>query len=74
MLVSDLQYSFDVIGLSETKIKSKFDLTSNNGIEGDDFVSKQTLTNAGGVGLNIKEVIQFHIREDLCSSTKAFES
>ena len=56
------------------KKKSKCDLTSNTAIEGDNFVSKQTLTNAVGVGLNIKEVIQFHIREDLCSSTKASES
>lgn len=49
------------------KKKSKCDLTSNTAIEGENFVSKQTLTNAVGVGLNIKEVIQFHIREDLCS-------
>ena len=56
------------------KKKSKCDPTSNTAIEGDNFVSKQTLTNAVGVGLNIKKVIQFHIREDLCSSTKAFES
>lgn len=56
------------------KKKSKCDLTSNTAIEGDNFVSKQTLTNAVGVGLNIKEIIQFHIREDLFSSTKAFES
>lgn len=56
------------------KKKSKCDLTSHTAIEGENFVSKQTLTNAVGVGLNIKEIIQFHIREDLFSSTKAFES
>ena len=56
------------------KKKSKCDLTSNTAIEGENVVSKQTLTNAVGVGLNIKEIIQFHIREDLFSSTKAFES
>lgn len=56
------------------KKKSKCDLTSNTAIEGENFVSKQTLTNAVGVGLNIKEIIQFHIRENLFSSTKAFES
>ena len=56
------------------KKKRKCDLTSNTAIEGENFVSKQTLTNAVGVGLNIKEIIQFHIREDLFSSTKAFES
>ena len=65
MLLSDLQHSFDVIGLSEKKIKSKCDLTSNTTIEGDDFVSKLTLTNAGGVGLNIKEGIQFQRQKRL---------
>ena len=34
MLLSDLQHSFDVIGLSETKVKSNCDLTSNIAIEG----------------------------------------
>ena len=70
MLLSDLQHSFDVIGLSETKIKSNCDLTSNIAIEG----SKPTLTNVGGVGFFIKGGIQFHIRDDLCSTTKEFES
>ena len=74
MLLSDLQNSFDVIGLSETKVKSNCDLTSNIAIEGYDFVSKPTLTNAGDVGFFIKEGIQFHIRGDLCSTTKEFES
>ena len=73
MLLSDLQNSFDVIGLSETKVKSNCDLTSNIAIEGYDFVSKPTLTNAD-VGFFIKEGIQFHIRGDLCSTTKEFES
>ena len=50
MLLSDLQHSFDFLGLSETKIKSNCDLTINIAFEGYDFVSKPTLTNAGGVG------------------------
>ena len=41
MLLSDLQHSFDVIGLSETKIKSNSDLTSNIAIEGYDFAPSQ---------------------------------
>ena len=65
MLLSDLQRSFDVIGLSEKKIKNKCDLTSNTTIEGEDFVSKLTLTNAGGVGLNIKEGTQFQRQKRL---------
>ena len=75
MLPSDLQHSFDVIGLSETKIKSNCDLTSNIAIDGYDFVSKPTLANAGDqVGFFIKGGIQFHIRDELCSTTKEFES
>ena len=73
MLPSDLQHSFDVIGLSETKIKSNCDLTSNIAIEGYDFVSKPTLANAGEIGF-IKGGIQFHTRDELCSTTKEFES
>ena len=72
MLPSDLLHSFNVIGLSETKIKSSCDLTGNIAIEGYDFVSKPTLTNAGGVGFFVKEEIQFQIRDDLCSMTKEF--
>ena len=48
MLLSDLQHSFNLIGLSETKMKSNCDLTSKIAIEGYDFVSRPTVTNAGG--------------------------
>ena len=41
------------------KKKSKCDLTSNTAIEGENVVSKQTLTNAVGVGLNIKRLFSF---------------
>ena len=54
MWLSDFQHTFDVIGLSETKITSTTDLTTNIDIEGYGFVSKPTLSNAGGVGLYIK--------------------
>ena len=74
LLLSELQHAFDVIGLSETKIKDSCDPTSNITINGYDFISKPTLTNAGGVGLYVKEGIPFNIREDLCLITKEFES
>ena len=73
-LLSELQHAFDVIGLSETKIKDSCDPTSNITIDGYDFVSKPTLTNAGGVGFYVKEGISFNIRDDLCLITKEFES
>jgi len=53
LLLSELQHAFDVIGLSETKIRDSFDPTSNITINGYDFISKPTLTNAGGVGLYV---------------------
>lgn len=37
MLLLELQHSFDVIGLSETNIKSNCDLTSDIAVEGYDF-------------------------------------
>ena len=74
LLLSELQHAFDVIGLSETKIKDNCDPTSNITINGYNFISKPTLTNAGGVGLYVKEGIPFNIREDLCLITKEFES
>ena len=73
LLLSELQHAFDVIGLSETKIKDNCDPTSNITINAYDFISKPTLTNAGGVGLYVKEGIPFNIREDLCLTTKEFE-
>ena len=74
MLLSELQHAFDVIGLSETKMKDSCDPARNITINGYDFISKPTLTNAGGVGFYVKEGIPFNIREDLCSTTKEFES
>ena len=63
LLLSETQQAFDVIGLSETKIKDSCNPTSTVTINGCDFISKPTLTNAGGV----KEGrIPFNIRADLC--------
>ena len=73
-LLSELQHAFDVIGLSETKIKDSCDPTRNITINGYNFISKPTLTNAGGVGFYVKEGIPFNIREDLSLITKEFET
>ena len=74
LLLSEPQHAFDVIDLSETKIKGSCDPTNNIAINGYDFISKPTLTNAGGVGLYVKEGIPFNIREHFCLITKEFES
>ena len=73
LLLSELQHAFDVIGLSETKIKDSCDPTSNITIYHLPFTSNPILSNAGGVGLYVKEGMPFNIRENLCLITKEFE-
>lgn len=49
--------------------KNDNDSASNINIEGYEFVSMPTLTNAGGIGsVYITQGMQFHIRDDLCST------
>ena len=74
LLLSELQHAFDVIGLSETKVKDSCYPTSNITINGYDYFKTNLNLNAGGVGLYVKEGIPFNIREDLCLITKEFES
>ena len=61
MLLSELQHPFDVVGLSEAKIKDSCDPARNITINGYNFISKPTLTNAGGVGFYVKEGIPFNV-------------
>ena len=53
-MLSDLAFPFDLIDLTETKIKSDHDPASNISIPDYEFISLPTLTNAGGVGFYIK--------------------
>ena len=85
MLLSDFQHPFDVISLSETRIKNSYDLTrtaitinivsSNYAINEYDFLSKPTLTNAGSVGSMLTRGFHFIFEvTDLCLTTKESES
>ena len=73
-LLSELNYSFKVIGLSETKITNNTGQISNTSLPGYNFISQPTLSQAGGVGLYIKNGTEFHIRDDLSCVTNKFES
>lgn len=64
-LLSDLHHTFNIIGLSETKIKKELGQIRNTSFPGYNFISQPTLSNAGGVGFYIKHGTQFHIRDDL---------
>ena len=72
-LLSNLEQSFNIISLSETKIKNETPIT-NLLPPGYEFISQPTLTNAGGVGLYIKHDMNFTIREDLNIVTPQYES
>ena len=73
-LLSNLNHSFSVIGLSETKIKHGGDPIINIDLPGYNFISQPTVSNAGGVGFYIKTSVAFNKREDLCTSDNEHES
>ena len=71
--MSDLNHNFNVIGISETKIMTNKDPLANVSIPGYEFLSQPSLQNAGGVAFYIKNDIEFHLREDLNSTTLDYE-
>ena len=72
-LLSDLDFEFDVIGISETKIMQGKDPITNISMPDYSFISQPTLCNAGGVGFFIKDKIKFHARNDFTTTTNDFE-
>ena len=73
-LLNDLDYNFSILGLSETKLIVDKDEVNNISIPGYNFVSKPSLSNAGGVGFFIRSDHNFTIREDLSQTYPEFES
>ena len=73
-LLADMSHSFSVIGLSETKIKHNRGKILNTDIKGYRFLSQPTLSEAGGVGLFIKDNLAFTQRIDFSCSEQEFES
>ena len=72
-LLSNLKHNFHIIGLSETKIVFNKDCVANISIPGYQFFSQPSVHNAGGVGFYIRNEIEFHLRDDLSSTTDDYE-
>jgi len=54
-LLSDIKMMPEIIAISETKLKTKF----NSFIDGYEFIQNDSPTNAGGVGMFIRSLINF---------------
>ncbi len=63
-----LDHPWDIIGVSETKIRDDRDPLINISIAGYDFIQTATKSFFGGVGLFIKSGFEYKVREDLNKS------
>ena len=68
MLLDLLDHPWNVIGVSETKLREEHDPLINIKIDGYDFIQTSTKSFFGGVGLFVKNGIDYKIREDLNKS------
>ena len=68
MLLSILDHPFDIIAVSETKIKDDLEPVTNFSIPGYDFRHTPTKSDFGGVGIFYKNNLDFVVREDLSQS------
>ena len=69
-----LDFSFDVIGITETRLYDDHPLT-NIEINGYDFVHTPTSTKCGGAGIYIKSIYDYEIKSELsCSLPNVSES
>ena len=67
-ILSILDHPFDIIAISETKIKEDHVPISNIFLEGYNFEQTPTKTDFGGVGIFIKNYIDYDVRPDLSQS------
>ena len=72
-LLSEVKISFNIIGISETKIIADKDPVLNIQIPNYHFVSQPSSQTAGGVGFYVGNELEFHSRLDLSSTTEDFE-
>ena len=63
-----------IAGLTETKLKIDQEEILRNIIPGYNFLSQPSLSNAGGVGVFVKNGISYSCREDLSSVKEGYES
>jgi hypothetical protein len=69
-MLSNLGHNFHVIGLTETRIMTSKDPLVNTDIHGYKFLSQPSLHCAG---FYVRSDCDFHIRDDLNSTTEDFE-
>ena len=68
MLLSLLDHPFDIIAVSETKIKDGQEPVTNFSIVGYEFRHTPTKSDFGGVGIFYKNNLDFVVRDDLSQS------
>ena len=73
-MLSELDFSFSLIGLSETKLKVDKDYVANVNIYGYNFISEPSISNAGGVGFYIKNNFNYVIRSEFTLSDSDYEA
>ena len=67
-LLSILDHPFDIIAVSETKIKEDQEHVTNFSIPGYEFKHTPTKSDFGGVGIFYKNTLDFIVRDDLSKS------
>ena len=73
-MLSELSFPFQLIGLTETKLKPDQIPLTNIDIEGYNFILQPSLSNAGGSGIYIQNNLNFTLRSDFLVSTSEFEA
>ena len=73
-MLSELDFSFSLIGLSETTLMVDKDYVANVNIYGYNFISEPSISNAGGVGFYIKNNFNYVIRSEFTLSDSDYEA
>ena len=73
-MLSELHYPFLIIGLAETKIMSGQENIINTELQGYQFISQPSISNAGGVGCFIHGNLNISIRSVLTLTKENFEA
>ena len=73
-MLSELYLPFSIVGLNEIKLQADQSFLPNIEMPGYSFIFQPSLSNAGGVGFDIKEDHLFTTRPDLTLSTNDFEA
>ena len=73
-LLYELNCSFTLIALTETKLAVANDSLSNLNLHGYRFLSQPSLSNAGGVGFYVRDNYNFSVRSDLSITESGFEA